>query len=215
MGAKRAKERKKADKPSFDETALAQLTSKIDKSLGDSEKERPPKRKRHRDNDDEHDSKRHHHARLSESNPQGDPGSRRQNKQASTLLDEILALGGNEDDLDLVANVDSGDEGGEAPRPKVSSEPIADKSLRDELAQFASTLGFSKFRENEDPETDEDSDVVEEAPNNSAGEESEAEEEDIKPTPQPQEARQGKQSGKSVSKQLCAVFMTAGTENRV
>ncbi|KAK4044594.1 CBF/Mak21 family-domain-containing protein [Parachaetomium inaequale] len=194
MGAKRAKERKKADKPSFDETALAQLTSKIDKSLADSEKERTPKRKRQRDNDDEHDSKRRQ-TRPSEPNSQGDLGSRRQNKQASTLLDEILALGGNEDDLDLVANVDSGDEGGEAPRPKVSSEPIADKSLRDELAQFASTLGFSKIRKNEDPETDEESDPVEETSNNSVGEESEAEEEGNKPAPQPQEARQGKQSG--------------------
>jgi ribosome biogenesis protein MAK21 len=212
MGSKRAKERKKADKPSFDETALAQLTSKIDKSLAESEKQRPPKRKRQRDNDDEHNQKRHQ-TRLADSNPSGGLGDGRKNKQAVNLLDEILALGGNEDDLELVANVDSGDEGGDTPRPKASSSFVVDKSLQDELAQFASSLGFNKFREQEDFKTDEDSDAAGEAHGSSSDEDNdEAEEERVEALPPPKEARQGKQSGKLVSKQRCTVF--AGSKRR-
>jgi ribosome biogenesis protein MAK21 len=195
------KERKrKAEKPSFDETALAQLTSKLDKSLGNSEKERPPKRKRQRDNDDEHEPKRHQ-SKPSERGPQGELGGGRKAKQAPNLLDEILALGGNEEDLELVANVDSGDEGGDAPRSKSSSETVVDKSLKDELAQFASSLGLSKFHEHEDPETDEDTDEPEDETNESEEEPAVVEEHNA-PAPPPQEARQAKKSGNLVSKQV-------------
>jgi ribosome biogenesis protein MAK21 len=213
MGSKRAKERKRADKPSFDETALAQLTSRIDKSLAESEKQRPPKRKRQRDNDDGHDQKRHQ-TRPADSNPSGDLGDGRKNKLAATLLDEILALGGIEDDLELVANVDSGDEGGDTPRPKASSQFVVDKSLQDELAQFASSLGFNRFREHEDFETDEDSDPAGEVHDSSSHEDNnEAEEEGIEELPPPKEARQGKQSGKLVSKQRCNGAPPAGISN--
>ncbi len=208
MGLKHAKERKKkADKPGFDEAALAQLTSKLDKSLGDSQKQLPPKRKRQRENDDDHQPKRHQ-TRPSECGPQGELGGGWKSKQAPNLLDEILALGGNEEDLELVANVDSGDEGGDAPRPKVSSETIVDKSLKDELAQFASSLGLSNFHEHDDPETDDEGDEPEE--------DTEAPEEDkpIAPTLPVQEVRQGKKSGKLVSKQqLCSVLLAAGTKS--
>jgi ribosome biogenesis protein MAK21 len=223
MGSKRTKEKKKADKPSFDKTALAQLTSKIDKSLADSEKQRPPKRKRTRDNQDEHDTKRRQ-TRPAERDAPTDLGGGPKNKQSSILLDEILALGGNEDDLELVANVDSGDEGGEAPRPKVSSEPPVDKSLRDELSQFASSLGFSKFRQDEDPETDGESEAAEEGGsddsadegNDDEGEEEddeEEDEEDNEPTPRPQEVQQGKQSGKLASKQVRKVSLAVKLEH--
>ena len=222
MGVKRTKEKKNADKPSFDKTALAQLTSQIDKSLANSEKERPPKRKRQRETDEGHEPKRHQ-TDPSDSKPQGDISGGKQKKQTNALLDEILALGGDEDDLELVANVDSGDEGGDAPRPKVLSEPGLDKSLRDELAQFASTLGFSKFQA-EDPATDEELEATgeedgaeEEEPSSESDddddddEEEEEEEEEkkevvekeiTKTVTQPQESRQGKQAGKLVSKQF-------------
>ena len=211
MGAKRTKEKRKtADKPSFDEAALAQLTSKLDKSLGDSEKQRPPKRKRQRENDDEHEPKRHQ-PRPSERGIQGQEGSGggRRSRQVPSLLDEILALGGDEEDLELVANVDSGDEGGDAPRPKVSSETVVDKSLKDELARFASSLGLNNFHENEDPETDEDVDEEEEEDFESV-EDSEAEEERAAVAQPPaQEVRQGKTSGKLVSEQPCTVPLAA------
>ncbi|KAK3310332.1 CBF/Mak21 family-domain-containing protein [Chaetomium strumarium] len=198
MGSKRTKERKRADKPSLNETTLAQLTSKIDKSLADSEKQRAPKRKRQRDNDDEHEPKRRQ-TRPSDRSSPTDFKDRPKNKHAPRLLDEILALGGDEDDLELVANVDSGDEGGNAPRPKPEPETVVDKSLRDELMQFASSLGFSNFRQDEDPETDEDTDAAESVADGSSDttqEISEAPEEHTQVTLPPQEARQGKQSRK-------------------
>jgi ribosome biogenesis protein MAK21 len=220
MGSKRTKDRKKgADKPSFDEAALAQLTSKLDKSLGDSEKQRPPKRKRQRDDDDEHEPKRHQH-RPSDRGPQGEIGGGvRKSKQAPSLLDEILALGGNEEDLELVANVDSGDEGGDAPRPKVSSESIVDKSLRDELAQFASSLGLNNFRDHEDPETDEDADEAEEdselVQDFESMEDSEAADEGGAAAPPPPEGRQEKTAGKLVSEQPCIVPLATGINRNV
>ncbi|KAK4128275.1 CBF-domain-containing protein [Parathielavia appendiculata] len=198
MGSKRAKERKKADKPSFDETALAQLTSKIDKSLAESEKQRPPKRKRQRDNEDEHNSKRHQ-TRPADNNPSKHAGEGLKNKHSATLLDEILALGGDENDLELVANVDSGDEGGDAARPNAPSQLEVDKSLRDELAQFASSLGFNKFHhKHEDLETEEEVDAAGDAEDSIADDDPETDEEDVAPPPAPQEARQGKQSGKLI-----------------
>ncbi|KAK4101774.1 CBF-domain-containing protein [Parathielavia hyrcaniae] len=199
MGSKRAKEREKAEKHSFDKTALAQLTSKIDKSLAESEKERPPKRKRHRDHDDEHNSKRHQILPAVENSSSQPAGDGRKNKQAATLLDEILALGGDEHDLELVANVDSGDEGGGAPRPKAAPHLEVDKSLQDELAQFASSLGFSNFhQEHEDPETEEEVDAAGDAQGGTADGDTKGDEEDVAPPPSAQEVRQGKQSGKPI-----------------
>jgi ribosome biogenesis protein MAK21 len=222
MGVKRTKEKKKAEKPTFDETALAQLTSRIDKSLGDAGNQFPDKRKRQRDSDDGPDSKRRQ-TRLPESKPQGDLRDGRKNKQPSALLDEILALGGDEDDLELVANLDCDNEGGGAPQPKTSSETPMDKSLRDELAQFASSLGFNKVQEDEDPDTDDDNGddrAMEDLHSSGAEDDSEEEEEDEKaaPPPPPQETRQGRQSGKLVSKEPFKVPLAPRTEitsNRV
>ncbi|KAL2257075.1 hypothetical protein VTK26DRAFT_693 [Humicola hyalothermophila] len=149
MGARRTKEKKKkANVPSLDETALAHLTSKIDKTLRDAEKQGSVKRKRKEDTDEGRDTKR--------SRSHDEPTDRRKSKQTPTLLDEILALGGDREDLELVADVDSGNEGGDAPKPKAPTETALDKSLREELAQFASSLGFHKLQADEDPDTDED-----------------------------------------------------------
>ncbi|KAI0151964.1 CBF-domain-containing protein [Hypoxylon sp. NC0597] len=60
----------------------------------------------------------------------------------STLLDEIKALGGDEDDLKLVEDVDSEDE--ELDNDKGNKN--ADKGLRAELAKFAAGLGFDDVR---------------------------------------------------------------------
>ncbi|KAK3906819.1 ribosome biogenesis protein MAK21 [Staphylotrichum tortipilum] len=214
MGPRKTKVKsREAGKPGFDETALAQLTSKIDKSLGDSDQQHHTKRKRPRDNDDGHASKRHQ-ARPSERGSRREPIRGPNNRQLPNLLDEILALGGNEDDLELVADIDSGDEGGGAPRQKVSSEIGIDKSLKDELALFASSLGLNKFRTHEDPETDEESvDVDEDAGQGTeqetgqeTGQDSEQDSEhDSRAGDQPndvvappQEPRQGKKSGKLI-----------------
>ncbi|KAL2015942.1 hypothetical protein VTK56DRAFT_4514 [Thermocarpiscus australiensis] len=194
MGSKRKKQRNpQAANPAFDESALAQLTSRIDKALADSDQQAPAKRKRKRNSDGGPDSKKRQISSPG-ANSQRNPGEGRNNKQ-STLLDEILALGGDEADLELVANIDSDNEDSEAPRQRASPETSIDKSLREELAQFASSLGFHKLREQEDADTEE-SDAGEDAASSSSEEDGEADGESKRASPPPQEVRQGKQSGK-------------------
>lgn len=159
MGIKRTKDKKKAAKPTFDEAALAKLTSKIDKTLGGSEKQETTKRKRQRDSDDAPDSKR----RQTKPHEQQKQGGR--SDKRTVLLDEILALGGDKEDLELVANLESDNEDGDAPKSKpAAADGSLDDALRQELAKFASSLGFQKLRDDEeDPNTDdsepEDEDV--------------------------------------------------------
>lgn len=204
MGSKRVKERKQtADQARFDGTALARLTSKIEKSLADSAKTPPPKRKRGRDNDDGHGSKRRQTGAADGASEPEHRGERPE-RQAPSLLDEIVALGGDETDLELVANVDSGDEGGPPPRAKLPTDLVVDNSLRDELAKFASGLGFGRFTEAEDPETDEDPDepgAVAPSSRGSAGEEDvvdgATESDHVRPSQQ--EVRREKPSNKLVS----------------
>ncbi|KAK4197727.1 putative ribosome biogenesis protein [Triangularia verruculosa] len=151
MGIKRTKDKKKAVKPAFDEAALAQLTSKIDKTLGGSESREQAKRKRQRDSDDAPSSKR----RQTKPQEQAKQGGR--SDKHAVLLDEILALGGDQEDLELVANLESDNEDGDTPKSKpVAADGSVDDALREELAKFASSLGFQKLHaETEDPNTDE------------------------------------------------------------
>lgn len=215
MGAKRTKDKKKAAnsaKPAFDENALAALTSKIDKTLGGFAEQATTKRKRQREADDEPDSKRRQTKTQKEQKTEG-------KDKHSVLLDEILALGGDEADLELVANLDSDNEDSSGgPKPKSEQEASVDESLRNELAQFASALGFHKLRaEVEDAATDEE-DEVEDAKNEGSGlddeddgegdedEDQEEVEEHIQAlaAPKIQENRQEKK-GKLVSKQCFEV----------
>ncbi|KAI2635121.1 CBF-domain-containing protein [Xylaria nigripes] len=73
--------------------------------------------------------------------PKGQSKDRHASK--NILLDEIKALGGDEDDLTLVGDLDSDDE---AVNNQTSSKG-ADKSLRAELASFASGLGFDQVQD--------------------------------------------------------------------
>ncbi|KAJ8125651.1 hypothetical protein O1611_g7986 [Lasiodiplodia mahajangana] len=78
--------------------------------------------------------------------PHGKPNTHDQQKpkasqpnNANVLLDEIKALGGDEDDYKLVGDIDSDDE---AVNNQTSKD--ADKLLRAELASFAAGLGFDQ-----------------------------------------------------------------------
>lgn len=82
----------------------------------------------------------------------------------AALLQEILALGGTEEDLELVADVESDEEG------VSNAGPSLDKSLRKELASFVAGLGIEKnmsspedepIDEEEDSEEASGSDVLE------------------------------------------------------
>ncbi|KAK5652618.1 hypothetical protein OQA88_10379 [Cercophora sp. LCS_1] len=155
MGPNRTRRKKKGNASSFNEAALAQLTAKLDTSLPKSGGEAQGKRKRSRDADDRPgSSKRHAHTgadrKLQEHEGRGDG---RAKKNLEVLRDEILALGGDEDDYELVAGVDSDAENAQD-TPRKPSTTAPDDCLREELAKFASTLGFEHVPHNDDVDTD-------------------------------------------------------------
>ncbi|KAK3362817.1 CBF/Mak21 family-domain-containing protein [Lasiosphaeria hispida] len=211
MGSSRTKQKKKAEAPSLDEAALAQLTTNIDKSLLKSEREVPAKRKRSHKTEAGPGLKRRQ-TRLSDANPPREKHARENSQStkapSSTLLDEILALGGDEADYELVANIDSDNEDRPVDKPKTPDIPI-DESFRSELARFASGLGFQDLPAEEDTDSESVEEQGEEAPEEE-DEQEEDEEQDkeqdkvevaaVKKNilPLPVETRQPKHSGKLV-----------------
>ncbi|KAK0633327.1 CBF/Mak21 family-domain-containing protein [Immersiella caudata] len=161
MGANRTKQKKKsAAAPGFDQSALAQLTAKLDTALPSKAGGAPPaKRKRAQDADVNDGAKKRKGAAKTQRAQDSGNEDGSDVEEENILLKEILALGGDEDDYNLIANVDSGDEGGQAPAPKSSSSNQLDSALQEELATFASALGFQQHRP--DDEDDEEADASE------------------------------------------------------
>ena len=95
------------------------------------------------------------------------------------LLDEIRALGGDEDDLDLVMGVSSESENEYSDSPA----PIS-KDMRHELAQFATQLGFSR------------PDVRDDAPSDVEDVVSNAEDSDSHNDPDPPPSKKGAEPAK-------------------
>lgn len=204
MGKKRTKAQNGA-KPVFDETALSKLTAKIDTDLANpkpksklkdqkQKDERPAKRKR-----SENDVKDATPNKRQAKEPKNRPAkpSKKAAKESSApkdkkaeLLQEILALGGDENDLDIIAGVDSDVEEGQQAKPKEAPAEM-DKSLKNELAKFAAGLGFEKVRD-EDAATDDDEGEVEEE-SEAAEEEEEVEEDEWKDEPEPESEREAKE----------------------
>ncbi|TQV95981.1 CCAAT-box-binding transcription factor [Cordyceps javanica] len=131
---------------SFSEDALEKLTSKIDQSLTDNDR----KRKRPPTN------ALPAQAAKKQRNPDTPTETNDSKTEQEALLAEILALGGDEDDLELINGVDSDDE--------VVSESKApvDKKLRDELTALSKELGFSELAPQEASEEDVDEEAEEE-----------------------------------------------------
>lgn len=222
MAPKKGGKKGGAQPKTFDEGALASLTAKIENKLGGqadtvySKKEAMPnhdqgagKRKRQdgpaTDGAKGPKSKKRHTAG-------GDKPAKpaKQTKTPSaTLLEEIRALGGDEDDLELVANLDSdAEEGGSMPKPKDSDE--VDDAFKSELAKFAASLGLENLRpeddgeeeeeEEEEQEEAEEAEDDEEAPE-LAEEEEEDEPEPVQPAPTTREERKrDRLNGNLVSK---------------
>lgn len=205
MGPPSRKQKKKAQEPAFNETALAQLTSKIDKSLSKvAEKQDSPGRKRKHAPEDERKSKRRQTGTEPQNQPSTPAHKKSRDSSSSALLEEILALGGDEADLELVANIDSDDEGGNAPDSELSRNVQIDKSFQEELAKFASSLGFESLPQEDDVTADEEEEEDEEEETaleeGSRDDELEASEGMSVPLQDPmQEVRNGRQSGKLVS----------------
>jgi ribosome biogenesis protein MAK21 len=151
--------------PAFSEAALAQLTSKLDQTLtsGDNKRKNPPG-----ESGAKQDQKRQ---RNSKEPAKG--GDKKDANADMDLLAEIRALGGNEDDYDLITGVDSEDEA----YTKDQKLPV-DKKLREELAALSKELGFAEhIPEDADPEEEEadEANGVEESESESEEEESESE----------------------------------------
>lgn len=158
--------------PLFNETSLSALTARIEKGLGNSkipEETQKPVNK-HRGH-----GKREKGPKLASNTKYSEPqrGTKRdangnaktggmlsdkhrnatiQNEptgyERTALLEEIIALGGTEEDLDLVADVTS-DEEEAAPYTGVS----LDKSFQKELANFVSGLGIETFKGSQSDES--------------------------------------------------------------
>jgi len=160
MGSNRIKQTKKSAATGFDQAALTQLTAELDTTLP-SEIQREPKTKRKRPREAEQGtSSKKQKATVGKTSPRQrwDRNAGKPPKGATNdaLLEEILALGGNEEDYELIANVESGseDEPPEDVRGQASINHRLDESLQDELSKFASTLGFQRFSVDIDFDTD-------------------------------------------------------------
>jgi len=159
MGSNRTKHKRKAETSVFDQAALAKLTARLDKSLpSDPTEKQQAKRKRSREGDDNRGSKKRQiGTAATDAIPRGQ-NDQTTAKPSDVLLEEILALGGDKEDYDLVAGLDSDNEGGQESREKLFSGGQLDESLRDELAEFAASLGFEHLP-SQDTDTDHDSDA--------------------------------------------------------
>jgi len=215
--APRGKTAKAKAPKTFDERVLTQLTAKIEKKLDGKpdwvKGQVPPKSNDNRK--PEHGGKRKRQdgapADAPSKEPQskkGRPNPRKQGPRpdaqtngdrqpkgktpASTLLEEIRALGGDEKDLELIENVDSDAEEGDGPKKPKEAEEEVDDGLKNELAAFAASLGLEKLRQEVEAESEEGEDeeeVEEPEPEEEAEEEDEVEEEQEQPEPQIHEDR--------------------------
>ncbi|OAA64045.1 CCAAT-box-binding transcription factor [Cordyceps fumosorosea ARSEF 2679] len=141
--------------PSFNEDALEKLTSRIDQRLteNDHKRKRPPT------------NASPTQTAKKQRNSDAAPKTNSSKTEQEALLAEILALGGDEDDLELINGVDSDDEVvGESKAP-------VDKKLRDELAALSKELGFAELA----PQEASENEAEEEAEAAAAAEESEDE----------------------------------------
>jgi ribosome biogenesis protein MAK21 len=217
---------KKAKAPkTFDDASLSQLTAKIAKKLGgdvESEKEQgaAPKGNNNKENGGKRKrqdgpptdslakgpkSKKRHTENGRNDGDKG--GQQRPAKSAktpsSTLLEEIKALGGDENDLELIENVDSDAEEGDGQQQSKDAEAQVDDKFKNELAKFAASLGLEKLREEVVAEEEEEGaeETEEDEAASEPGDEAEEVEVEERPLPPPvqQETTKGKR-GKLVSK---------------
>lgn len=228
--APRGKSTKAKAPKTFDDSALTQLTASIEKKLvgkPDWENKKP-----------QHGGKRKRTDGPATDNPNNEPlpkkrptrkgpsdrikGHQPQTKPAktpaSTLLEEIRALGGDENDLELIENVDSDAEDGDAPKQAKDAEVEVDDIFKNELAKFAASLGLEKLREEVEAESEAEAEEDEvEAPEAEDEEEIEEDEEELEEEPQPparqerpeptaREERINEKYGKLVSKHLLQSF---------
>lgn len=179
-------------KPSSNETTLAKPVAKLDKAVvKPNGSDHTGKRKRQDGPTATPKPKKRQTDASGSSAAKGKGKAKKSEKLSSSrLLEEIKALGGNEDDLALVANIDSDAEEEEEELQELGTDAALDDGLKNELAKFASSLGFENVPA-EDAETESEEEPLE----------SEDEVDELPPPPK-QEPSKGKNSGKLVSKDL-------------
>ncbi|KAH8905094.1 CBF-domain-containing protein [Coniochaeta sp. PMI_546] len=192
--APRGKSAKAKAPKTFDDSALTQLTASIEKKLGgkpDWENKKPQqggKRKRpdgpatDNPNNEPLSKKRPTRKGPSDRIKAHQPQAKPAKTPSSTLLEEIRALGGDENDLELIENVDSDAEEGDGSKQAKDTEAEVDDIFKNELAKFAASLGLEKLRQEVEAESeaDEEEEEVEE-PEADAEEEVEEDEEEEEP----------------------------------
>lgn len=167
---KPAKAEDREDFPSFGESALASLTAKIEKGL-QRDPQAPSKKRtsqltsdakaKKKRSDDERGTKRDAEGNvkpfensLTKRRTISEPATGEDLDQA-ILLQEIMALGGTEDDLELIAGAASAtdDETFEENKSALSG----DKTLRKEIESFVAELGIenNSFKDVSEDDTDE------------------------------------------------------------
>jgi ribosome biogenesis protein MAK21 len=142
--------------PNFDEAALSQLTAKLDHTLhgpGASAAQpssEPPV-------DERKQSRKRKAPKGEEDGSRGKKsrGAKAEKFSSEELLAEIRALGGDEEDLALIADVESGGEGDQGETYEAPAAPQIERGLQEELAKFASSLGFQDVAPDVDDETSE------------------------------------------------------------
>lgn len=217
---------KKAPQPkTFDASALASLTAKIENKLGADNKPAESKKEAPKPSNNEQGGKRKRDDGPAATEGVKVPRNKRRATQeippqpktktpSATLLAEIKALGGDEDDLELVADLDSdAEEGGGAPKTKDADD--VDDAFKSELAKFAASLGLEDLRPEDEGEEEEEEEEEEQVPEEEEAvededegledvEEEEEEEEEPEPVPAAKPTREererAKQYGSTVSK---------------
>ncbi|OHW95513.1 cbf mak21 family protein [Colletotrichum incanum] len=141
----------------LNEQSLSSLTAKIEKTLGDTVKdEKSKKNKKRKHSSDEpsaspHQRKKQASAREKFTNDgRGAPTTLKPKKggplSRDDLLEEIRALGGDEEDLKLIGDIDS-DQEDAAGEASSRSNADVDGKLQNELAAFAAQLGLQQYHE--------------------------------------------------------------------
>lgn len=166
------------DFPNFDENALNALTERIEKGLDktqsksskDKDKSSSGKSPQtHKEDksgkvaDKKEGNNSHGKKRDARGNVKDEKKGSKKSKDAALsddraqLLEEILALGGTEDDLDLVADAFSDEE----EEPEKGTTKASDKTFMKDLAQFAAGLGIESQVVDESSDEADDEDVEE------------------------------------------------------
>ena len=186
--------------PSFDESALSALTETIDKGLGKGKKSETaqPQAKQGKKGgkqDKKNPGSRANGIALGKKRdasgnviPPTEAEPSKEQSARDVLLQEILALGGTEEDLDLLDGVES-DEDEILEDAQTSGK---DSSLNKELSKFVASLGIegqvnaeaSESEVEEEQEDDEDDDEEDEGSEDESADESDEQEAEAK-APQP------------------------------